>query len=284
MKILITGASGRIGLPIVREIYKIGMPISLLDKFPPSKEVSSYIKEYIEGDILDSKVWEKALSGIEIVIHLAAISKDVCTTLRTNLISTHMLARYAAETDVKKIVFASSNCVVGHCDTLSSLPFEAQYFPIDEAHPHIHESDYGLSKYLGEKVLEAAVRKYQFKVIALRLGWVWSKNQCEELRSETSNSRNKHIDAIWNYIHEEDCAAAFRLAVEKTIPNKFEVMYVSAKDTLSYTPSQVLARQYFPLARISDDWTNNSYPSFFSWKKANRLLGYEPKFSWREHS
>ena len=282
MKILVTGASGRIGISVLREIHKLGLPIRILDKCSPPQEAFDYLEDYVEGNILDYTSWQRALSGVDVVIHLAAVSRNTSDALRTNLVSTHMLAYCAAEQNVRKIVFASSNCVVGHCDMKPCSQFQAEYFPIDEAHPFFHEADYGLSKYLCEKVLEAAVRKNQYEVIALRLGWVWSESQCAIRKNDNLIGENTYIDAIWNYIHEEDCAAAFRLAITKTMPSKFEVMYISAQDTLSSVPSRILADKYFSSAALPEDWKKFSFPSFFSWRKAKKLLGYEPMHSWRE--
>jgi nucleoside-diphosphate-sugar epimerase len=282
MTILITGASGRIGLPVLQAISKLNEPIRLLDRCPPSKKLLKYLGDYVQGDILDYKAWQRALQEVDTVVHLAAISGNLPDALQTNVLSTHILARCAVESGVRKIVFASSNCILGHCDRQSCSRFGALYFPLDEAHPCLHEADYGLSKFLCEKVLEAAVRKSRLEIIALRLGWVWSQEQCEIRRRCANYDDSSHIDAVWGYVHERDCAEAFRLAITKTMPKKFDAMYISAKDTLSSTPSRVLAHKYFSSVTLAEEWDEDSHPSFFTWRKANKLLNYEPEHSWRD--
>ena len=83
---------------------------------------------------------------------------------------------------------------------------------------------------------------------------------------------------LWAYVDADDAGEACRLAVEAELPGHHR-MIVAATDSLMDVPSAQLMAEYFPGVRL------NAVPgtgSLLSSGTARRLIGYAPKFSWRD--
>jgi nucleoside-diphosphate-sugar epimerase len=86
---------------------------------------------------------------------------------------------------------------------------------------------------------------------------------------------------MWVYCDVRDLATGFRLAVEdRTLGN--ETFFITADDALARRPLAELLPRHFPdLAEMAAGLTGTS-PAVVS-TKAKRLLGYQPRHSWREY-
>lgn len=155
--ILVTGASGFLGTRIVEELLDPNSPIKA------SKVIGFDIKDYSEekkegfsfilGDICDYSQVKKALEGIDIVIHSAAIidwgTKSEEDVLESNLGGTKNIIEACKENGVKKLVYTSS---------LDAVFTGSALVDIDESQPYPekHANVYCESKHLAEiEVIEA---------------------------------------------------------------------------------------------------------------------------------
>src|ERR1039458_10495251 len=88
------------------------------------------------------------LSGVEAVVHLAAINSGLHATpdvvFATNIRSTHTVFAAAVRLGLRRVVWASSETTLG-----TPFPQPPDYTPVDELHPLRPESSYALSKVLG---------------------------------------------------------------------------------------------------------------------------------------
>lgn len=134
MRILITGATGYIGLAVLRRIAESHEPVAMVRKssrtelLPPSTET-------IEGDITDKESLRSALEGIDAVAHLAGVNpgsknssqvvsevdKDTFTTV--NVEGTQNIVEAAAQADVNSFVYTSTTNA--HPDV--SYDYESMY-------------------------------------------------------------------------------------------------------------------------------------------------------------
>lgn len=130
MKILITGGAGFIGTHLTRRLLTQGHSITILDSFLPQvhgarQELAADLQDnvrLVRGDVADGAALERALSGAQCVIHLAAETGtgqsmyEVARYGRTNLTGTvllyDLLVRGAAK-DLERMVVASSRAVYG---------------------------------------------------------------------------------------------------------------------------------------------------------------------------
>lgn len=147
MRVLVTGASGRIGAQLTRALQTKGYRVRGLDLVD-----ASHVDEAIIGSLLDEDTLERALVDVDSVIHLAALMSwhpdDDASLFDMNVRGTFALLQAATARPLTRFVFASSGEVYPE--------LAPRYLPLDEAHPTEPTSTYGLTKLLGEE----AVRHY----------------------------------------------------------------------------------------------------------------------------
>lgn len=136
------------------------------------------------ADIADLDAILPAFEGVDGVVHLGADPSPRASwesVLRNNIVGTHNVFEAARLAGVKRIVFASSNHVVGNYP-LRQDPYKAIYdgrlgevrrpFPPLTAELIRPDSYYGVSKAFGESLGSYFHEEYGISVICLRIGWV----------------------------------------------------------------------------------------------------------------
>ncbi|WP_338497922.1 NAD-dependent epimerase/dehydratase family protein [Pseudomonas sp. WP18] len=151
MKILVTGASGFIGRSLCLDLQAKGFAVRALMR-KPSAAAADY--ECLFGELDNEEFLSEALSGVDIVVHLAGrahqfgkAAKDVSAMFKVNRDFTLRLASIAEQRGVKRFIFVSSIGVNG---------VETGLAPIDETSPATPVKDYALSKYEAEVALSRA--------------------------------------------------------------------------------------------------------------------------------
>ncbi|MDA1192791.1 MAG: NAD(P)-dependent oxidoreductase, partial [Candidatus Poribacteria bacterium] len=166
MKVLVTGASGRLGPYVIRSLMD-DYELVLMSRNRPAEEFSHLT--WVEGSLNDPEVCERAVQGVHAIQHLGAQpypvdhpdqrarSKELGIpfdqTFKTNMLGTYYLMQAAVDADVKTVVMAGSNCALGHGFRISKTPFPIGALPIDETHPSHPEDSYSYSKKSGEELL-----------------------------------------------------------------------------------------------------------------------------------
>ena len=152
MNILVTGATGRVGKNLVKNLKDRGENVRAL-VLPGDSGKDSLINsgiDCISGTLSNKKVISAAVEGIETIVHLAAVMLwDPDTepeVFQQNIEGTFNLLQASARsrTHMKRIFLASSD------EVYPSLM--ARYRPIDEQHPKEPYSFYGLSKEINERM------------------------------------------------------------------------------------------------------------------------------------
>jgi len=175
-KVLVTGGAGFIGSNLVKQLIEDKNNVTVLDNF-----MSGYRSnldpfpsvKIIEGDIRDKEIVEKAMSGVEVVFHLAASvgnKRSIDFPLvdaEINVLGTINVLEAARKAGVRKIVTSSSAGIFGELKTL----------PIREDHPLEPDSPYGCTKLAEEKLCLAYSKLYDIEAICLRYFNVYGPNQ-----------------------------------------------------------------------------------------------------------
>ena len=123
MNYLITGGAGFIGSNIALTLVEQGDNVRVLDNLASGfrqnlKSVEDKI-EFIEGDITNIDTVTKAVSGMDYVLHQAALPsvprsvKDPISSNEVNITGTLNLLQASKESGVKKFVMASSSSIYG---------------------------------------------------------------------------------------------------------------------------------------------------------------------------
>ena len=190
MKVLVTGASGKLGPFVIRELIEAGHEVVLFSRRPVAEEFSHL--PLILGDINNFEDCQKAMQGgIQAVQHLAAqpwpvdhphmraeaagLGIPFDATMRSNLLGVYYPLMAAVEQQVKIFVMTGSNCALGHGYRISQRPFPLQYLPVDEDHPSDVEDSYSYTKHSAEELLASFSRAYGMRTYTLR-----SAHICDE--------------------------------------------------------------------------------------------------------
>jgi nucleoside-diphosphate-sugar epimerase len=181
---------------------------------------------------------------------------------------------------VSRFVNTSSETVPGFF--FPERPFLPDYVPVDEEHP-IHPQDpYATAKYFGELLMDGAIRRSDLRCISIRPSWVQHEGNYERNLGPMVRDRSELSAGIWSYIDVYDLADAMVLAAESDLPGH-EVFYIASPDNVGGRPFEAAVREHYgdhievrtPLPREDS--------SGISIEKARRMLGYDPKRSWRDY-
>ncbi len=168
MKLLVTGASGFVGMGLIRylyEMHRFQIIAALHHKVPA---FPTGVESVQVADLTAFTDWSMALAGVETVVHLAArvhvmhdLSRSPLDEFRqVNVAGTLNLARQAAIAGVKRFIFLSSVKVNGEC-TLPGYPYSEQDIPAPQ-------DPYGISKHEAEVVLRQLAKETGMAVTIIR--------------------------------------------------------------------------------------------------------------------
>lgn len=280
MNIVVTGGSGLAGASVVQELLRHGHQVTVIDRVPPPDQRWPYRLV----DLQDLGQVYGALRGAEAVAHLGAIPRPSFHThdvvFQTNVMATYNVFEAAAALGVGRVVYASSMSVLGY--PFYHQHFQPKYAPIDEAHPPLPQDSYALSKYLGEEIAQAFVRRGGLAAISLRLTWVHTPESFRELIPPLWDDPDLAAAApnLWVYIDTRDVAQAFRLALESELAGHHP-FFISAANSFMKTPTADLLRRYYPQTEIRPGVTGHQ--SVISSAKAEQMLGFKAHYSWETY-
>lgn len=273
--VLVTGANGRIGAEVVRELRDHGLRVIPVDR------VEGESSETVLVDLLDFEAIDEVIAAhrVDAIVHLAGMPgrtrADGHEIFAHNLVASHHVFSAARRHEVGHLVFASS-------ETLLGLPFtEAPpYLPVDEEVPNRFSSDYGLAKDLEER-MAAHLASWcpGMTIIGLLLATVITPDAYEQFHAFGDDPAARSYN-LWSYVDVRDVAQAARLALLFEQPG-FERFIVAAADSVLDAESEQLIRKNF--GEIARTRSLHGSESLFSIDKSRRLLGYAPRHSWRSH-
>jgi nucleoside-diphosphate-sugar epimerase len=302
MKILVTGGAGFLGINLIRHLLDKGLTelvsFDLADFDYPEKERITVIK----GDIRSREDVEQAMAGVQLVVHTAAAlplykKEDIFST---DIDGTRTLIEAAARHGVERFVHISSTAVYGIPD----------HHPLRETDKLDGVGPYGIAKIEAENVcLEYRAKGLCVPILRPksfigpeRLGvfalfYDWAKDGKNFPMIGSGNNRYQLLDV------EDLCAAIYLcLTLDKKIAN--DTFNIGAKEftTMKEDYQAVLDRagfgkriigfpaepviwalrllEFFKLSPLYK-WVYEtaSKDSFVSIEKAERVLGYKPKYS-----
>lgn len=167
MIVAVTGASGFVGKRLVGYLGAQGVAVRAVSR--GRVEALPENAEWIQSpDLGPDADWREAVSGADIVVHLAArvhVMRDVAADpvaayRRDNVAGTLALANAAVKAGVKRFVFVSSIKVNGEA-TVAGAPFRVDD-PIAPTDP------YGISKAEAESALQELGRKTGMEIVIIR--------------------------------------------------------------------------------------------------------------------
>ena len=148
MRVLITGACGRIGSTLASYLKGKGHWVRGFDVSPPI--TNSSLDDHVTGSLLEIDALQRASDSIDGVVHLAALMtwhpQDNPRLFETNVTGTFQLLQTIKDRGLSRFVFASSGEVYPELNPRQQ--------PITEQHPTFPTSPYGMTKLLGETMVK----------------------------------------------------------------------------------------------------------------------------------
>ncbi len=271
MKVLVTGSSGLIGSVLVEELSRLHEVVGY-DRTAPESPFAGVA--FHQGDMLDRDALGRALQGVGGVVHLAGIPYDIPPlheVFSTNVQGTYNALELSVEAGVSHFLFASSIMAYGFGQNV-----DPQYFPIDEAHPLQANRPYGLSKIVGEQLCRSFSERSGIRTYCFRLTTAVAPGTRYDLYP--SADRTMEV-GIYQYFDVRDFAVLVHAALcDEEIQH--ESFLVSASDSGHERPTAEVIAEYYPQAELRYA-TLNADASFVDIGKAERLLGFAPRHTWR---
>jgi nucleoside-diphosphate-sugar epimerase len=273
MRIIVTGGSGKAGRWVVQHLRGSGHSVLNVDWTHDGSPHGLCLV----ADLTDPGQCYDALAGAVAVVHLAAIPapevRAASETFRINMLSTYNVLAAAEAHHLARVVYASSETILG-------LPFDdpPAFAPIDETHPPRPETSYALAKLAGETIAGQFARRNGTPHVGLRISNIMEPTDYQAFPGYWDDARLRSWN-LWGYVDARDVALACELALTADVQGH-EVAIIAAADTVMPGDSAGLMAEVYPSVPIRRELRGRE--TLLSIGRAQRLLGYEPRFSWTD--
>jgi UDP-glucose 4-epimerase len=291
-RVLVTGGAGFIGSHLVERLVRAGVETIVLDDLSVGKpeNLPSGVT-LIRGDVRDPRVVDEAVSGVQGVFHLAArvsIRASVAgfhDDAETNLMGTLNVLQACATRSVNKLVYASSMAVYADSPRPTPIPESYDTAPL---------SPYGVAKLACERYIRLVSTQAGFKAVCLRYFNTYGPRQTftpyvgvmtifiqRLLRGEAPTIFGDGQQCR-DFVYVGDVADATHQAMLSEVSG--EVINVgSGEGTTVNRIASLLCSRLSPSTQPVhvDEHVGEVRNSIADIRKAQRLLGYEPK-TWLE--
>jgi NAD+ dependent glucose-6-phosphate dehydrogenase len=224
-RVLITGAAGRIGLEMtsrLKDRYDLRLHFNRTVPDEPA------VEDYVVADIAEFSQIAPAMEGIDSVVHLAgepAVSTPWDRVNRANIVGLYNVYESARQAGVNRIVFASTNHVMGMND-------RDENWPVYSRQPVRPDSLYGVSKAFGETLGRHYYDRYGMSFINLRIG-AYGERPRDEIARYMWLSPRDCAQLIWRCI-ESDVGYATYYAISGNTSRTWDI--TDAVVQLGYVP------------------------------------------------
>ncbi|EMY3584108.1 SDR family oxidoreductase [Flavobacterium psychrophilum] len=306
-KILITGGAGFIGSNLSEYFLDKGHKVVCLDNFVTGHRyniehlLANKNYSLIEGDIRNLSDCQKALIGVDYVLHQAALGSvprsisDPITTNEVNVSGFLNMLSAAKEAKVKRFIYAASSSTYGDSESLPKVE-NVIGKPL---------SPYAITKYINELYADIFSKTYAIETIGLRYFNVFGRKQdpkgayaavIPKFVQQFINYENPVINGDGNYSRDftyiDNVIQMNELAMFTQNPEAVNTVYNTAFGD-STTLNDLVKKLQFELSQFDPKIANvniiygpnraGDIPhSLASIDKAKKLLGYNPKFSMQE--
>ncbi|WP_333714790.1 NAD-dependent epimerase/dehydratase family protein [Yoonia sp.] len=289
MRIFFTGGSGKAGRHAVQYLLAQGHQVTNADRVPSGLDVPELLIDLTDaGQVIGAMSqyagWDDLEDGVptyDAVVHFAAVPRILLGTdgecFRQNTITTYNVIEAAVKLGIRKVIFASSETTYGVCFAKGEI--KPDYVPVDEDHPTVPQDSYAMSKVCNEATARSFQARTGCDIYGLRINNVIEPHEYAEnfpayMQDPATRRRNifAYIDAR-DLGHMVDCCL-------KTDGLGYQVFNVANDDlSVGITSDQVIAQFY---QGVTVRRVMRPDETFYANDKAKRMLGFQPRHSWRD--
>ena len=279
VKVVIVGSEGFVGRELKRKCREMGFEVVCIDTAVSDQA------DHFEFDVRSSEIANAIPEGADALVHLAAISRNhLCRenphlAFDVNVLGTLNLFQAARERNVQQFIFASTDWVYG--DKNGATPLTEEHV-IDVAKI---ETEYALSKLMGEQALRLAHQRGSCPVTVLRFGIIYgpAPNNWGAVESLFAAVQTQDIVQVGSlatarrFIHLSDVAEGICSAIGRT---GYEVFNLSGNELITLQDIIDHSSQFFG-RRPEVQETNPNSVSIRNPdnSKARNVLGWTPVVS-----
>ena len=292
MRILFTGGSGKAGRHATAYLRDQGHRVTNLDwvasdvpgiatlktDLTDAGQVFNACQAYAGFDELEPGT---GVPRYDAIVHFAAIPailhRPDNETYRINTLSTYNILDAATKLGIPKVIFASSETTYGVC--FADGEQKPDYLPVDEEHPTVPQDSYAMSKVVNEVTARSFQARSGIDIYGLRINNVIEPHEYRQNFPAYMDDPALRRRNIFAYIDARDLGQMVDCCL-KTDGLGYQVFNVANDDlSVSLTNAQVIERFYsgVPIKREMGE-----FETFYCIDKARRLVGFEPRHSWRE--
>ncbi len=283
MRVLVTGVRGKVGRAAATCLAGRGHDVRGCDLGPPVHEApADGDLPYVRADLTDAGAAHAVVRGMDAVVHAAAIpepGQDVPHhVFGNNLLGAFNVIEACVRWGVPRLVNISSEAVPGII--FAERPFLPSYCPVDEDHPALPQDPYALAKLFTEQLCDAAVRRSDLTAVSVRPSWVqWEGNYHRTLAPYLQDPDLPSV-TFWSYVDAYDLAELIALAAEASTAGH-EVVYAAQPDNMGGRDLAAAVSASYPDVALRP--LDRPDAGGISIAKARRLLGWDPRRSWRDY-
>lgn len=292
MRILFTGGSGKAGRHATAYLRDQGHRVTNLDwvasdvpgiatlktDLTDAGQVFNACQAYAGFDELEPGT---GVPRYDAIVHFAAIPailhRPDNETYRINTLSTYNILDAATKLGIPKVIFASSETTYGVC--FADGEKKPDYLPIDEEHPTVPQDSYAMSKVVNEVTARSFQARSGIDIYGLRINNVIEPHEYRQNFPAYMDDPALRRRNIFAYIDARDLGLMVDCCL-KTDGLGYQVFNVANNElSVGLTNAQVIERFYsgVPIKREMGE-----FETFYCIEKARRLVGFEPRHSWRE--
>ena len=275
--IVVTGAAGRLGRRVVQLLADQNKAVLATDQVA----ADDLPAEFVRCNLMDRNAVEGILKEAEAVVHMGAIPGPLRAEPRfifeNNVAADFNLMMSAAELGLRRVVFSSSAFGMGWAHDGNA--FVPLYLPLDEEHPMMPFEPYGLTKQVGEDIGRMIARNSGTTVVSLRFTNVAFPEVQAEFPWPAPTPEEPLTLVMWAYADARDVAEAHVLALDAEI-EEYEAFMIAQPSSRFEEPTIDVVKNNFG-DRVEIREGLSSTASVISTEKAQRMLGWRPRYDWR---
>ncbi len=200
MKVTLTGAAGRLGSIVCKQLVSTGHDVLATDR---TYRADLPVKLHV-ANLLDRERVYDVLAGSEAVVHLGnhpgMMGNDAQRIFNENVTMNMNVFEAARQCEVRKIIFASTIQTITSRRPDPAQPSSLPYLPLDGDVPANPGNPYGLSKSVSESMLQYYTKTAPITGIALRFPLLVSAEWLPNLKKDGGQWKQWNYNEAFTYL------------------------------------------------------------------------------------